>query len=83
MLGKNAENFKKVLSIIKHHCGDSTSFSHEDCFSKVATDANVPLKQIQLYLDLLQDFGLVKYSMEEKFIELTPFGKKLDVVIKE
>ena len=83
MLGKNAYNFKKVLSTIKHHCGDNTSFSHEDCFKLVATDADVPFNEIDVYLSLLQDFGLVKYSMEEKYIELTPFGKRLDVEIKE
>ncbi len=83
MLSKNAIDFKKVLATIKHHCGGKTSFSHEDCFSVVARDANVPLDQIDLYLGLLQDFGLVKYSMTEKFIELTPFGEKLNIEIKE
>ena len=83
MLSKNALDFKKVFTIIKHHCGETTSFSHTDCFKTVAEGAGVPLEKIEVYLDLLQDFGLIKYSMTGKCIELTPFGKKLDIEIKE
>ncbi len=83
MLTQNANNFKKVFSIIKHNCGDKTRFVHDDCFKIVAKDAHVSLKKMDLYLSLLQDFGLVKYSMSEKYIELTPFGKKLEIEIKE
>ncbi len=83
MLTDNANNFKKVFSIIKHHCGDKTEFAHADCFKLVAKGAHVPLKQVDQYLGLLQDFGLIKYSMEEKYIQLTPFGKKLEIEIKE
>ena len=83
MLSKNANNFKKVFSIIKQHCGAQTNFAHDDCFKMVAKGAHVPLKKMDQYLGLLQDFGLIRYSMSEKYIELTPFGKKLDIEIKE
>ncbi len=83
MLSKNANNFKKVFSIIKDNCGDKTKFAHDDCFKIVAKNAHVPLTKVDQYLSLLQDFGLIKYSMTEKHIELTPFGKKLEIEIKE
>ena len=76
-------NFNTVFLVVKKHCREQKKFAATNCFEIIAEEANVPLDKLPIYLDHLQGIGLIKYSMSEKFIYLTSFGKKHEKLTKE
>jgi predicted transcriptional regulator len=75
-------NFNKVFLVIKKHCQDQKRIAEIDCFEAIAREANVPMSRLPLYLHHLQEAGLIKYSIAQKYIHLTLFGKQHDTLIK-
>lgn len=68
--------FNEVFLIIRKRCEQEQKLAEIRCFETVAKEANVPLTQLHIYLDHLKELGLIQYSMEDKYIYLTAFGKK-------
>ncbi|MCD6013301.1 MAG: hypothetical protein K0Q79_3163 [Flavipsychrobacter sp.] len=75
-----SNNFDNVFAIIKQECEKQKSFAEISCFDRVALAAGIPLHKLPLYLSHLQDTGLIKYSMKEKYIYLTSLGHKRKVM---
>ena len=75
-------NFNNVFTAIKGQCGKQISFAEISCFETIAKEADVPISKLPLYLNHLQDVGLIKYSIMDKFIHLTPFGRTQEKLTK-
>jgi len=69
-------NFNKVFSVIKKQCETQKSMAEINSFETVAKEAGIPLDKLPQYLTHLQDIGLIKFSLKEKYIHLTSFGRK-------
>ena len=68
--------FNDVFVAVKKYCDtDAGSKDVKDCFGFIAFNANVPPDNLDFYLNVLQDLGLIKYSRADKTIHLTGFGK--------
>ena len=76
-------NFNKVFLVVKSQCEKQKSFAELSNFDIIAKEANVPLDKLPVYLSHLQEIGLIKFSMTEKYIHLTSFGKRQQTLIKE
>jgi len=76
-------NFNKVFLSIKKQCGKQKNLAEINNFDAIAKEAGVPADKLPLYLNHLQDIGLIKYSLADKFIYLTAFGKKLEKITAE
>jgi hypothetical protein len=74
-------SFNKVFSVIKRHCEKQKLLAEIRGFAAIAKEANVPIDKLPVYLDHLQDMGLIKYSVSEQYIYLTSLGKKQDAHI--
>ena len=76
-------NFNAVFLAVKKQCENQKNFAEVHSFEAIAKDAKVPLDKLEIYLNHLQDMELIKFSMEEKYIHLTAFGKKQKALIKD
>jgi hypothetical protein len=76
-------NFNKVFLAIKNRCESQKRLAEISCFEAVAEDAGVPINKLPMYLSHLQDIGLIKYSIREKYIYLTALGKKQESLAVE
>jgi len=76
-------NFDKVFTVIKSQCARQTKFAEISNFEALAGEAGVDVTKLGLYLDHLQRICLIKYSIADKYIYLTPLGKKQDKVPEE
>ena len=75
-------DFNTVFLAVKKHIEKQKLLAEVNCLEIIAKDANVPIGKLPVYLDYLQEAGLIKYSMSEKFIYLTSFGKKTEKLVK-
>ena len=75
-------NFNKVFLVVKKKCTEQKNFAEINCFPTIAKEAGVPKDKLSLYLNHLQEIGLIKYSMDENYIYLTAQGHKQDNVDK-
>ena len=71
-------NFNKIFTIIKKHCGEN--HAQEPCLEKVETEMVITagMNPLYEYLDVLQDLGLIEYSVHSKTIFLTEKGKQTE-----
>jgi len=76
-------SFNAVFMAIKNHCAGQKHIAEIDCFEQIAKEADIPLTRLPLYLDHLQNIGVIKYSLKEKYIYLTTFGMKQKTLVKE
>jgi len=73
-------NVDKVFSIIKRDIEKQRRFAEINDFENIAMGANVHVNLLPQYLAVLQDRGLIKYSLKDKYIHLTALGKKHKIV---
>jgi len=73
-------NFDNVFAAIKAECAKQQKFAELSCFDLIAARAGVPETKLSLYLGHLQQVGLIRYSLADKYIYLTALGKALDQV---
>jgi hypothetical protein len=76
-------NFNKVFLVVKAHCEKQKNLAEVHSFDAIAREAGVPITKLDMYLDHLQKLDLLRYSREDKYIYLTVFGKKQDLLIRE
>jgi len=79
-------NFNKVFLVVKKHCEKQKKLAEVNCFITIAKEAEIPVGNLEVYLKHLQDIGLIKFSMTDKYdkyIYLTSFGKKQEKLIEE
>jgi len=68
--------FNTIFLEVKQYCYEAGMEPDEDCFKTIAERANIPIEQLDFFLNTLQDIGIIKYSWEDKSIYMTSFGKK-------
>jgi predicted transcriptional regulator len=73
-------NVDKVFSIIKREIENQKRFGELSNFRSIAMSANVPFELLPMYLSLLQSKGMIKYSVEHKYIQLTSEGRKYKIM---
>jgi hypothetical protein len=76
-------NFNRVFLAVKSQCGTQKRFAEVSNFEAIAKEANVPVGGLETYFKHLQDLGLIKYSMKERYVHLTTFGNKQEKLTKE
>ena len=76
-------NFNAVFTAIKTEAAKQKGFAELNCFETIAKMANVSLHKLPTYLEHLQYLGLIRYSLDEKYIHLTATGNKLEKICKE
>lgn len=69
-------NYDRVFSSIKKFSAITGFLKGDNCFEVIIRDANVSYTALFAYLTNLQNLGLIKYSYENSFIELTELGEK-------
>jgi len=72
-------NFNRIFSTIKKHCGERDS-AKEAPLDQVEADVEIinGMNSIYQYLDVLQDLGLIVYSVHSNTISLTEKGKQTE-----
>ena len=68
--------FNTVFLAVKKYCGDTDFIEDVRCFEAVAIETNISLDRLDMYLDILQDLELIKYSRAKSFIQITALGKQ-------
>ncbi len=76
-------NFNKVFRAIKALSAKQRRMAELTSFDAIAKEAKVPLSSLEGYFKHLQDIGVIKYSMEERFVHLTSLGSTHDDLPKE
>ena len=76
-------NFNTVFLAVKRRCQKQQKIAEISCFEDIASDAKVPLAKLPLYLNHLQEIGLIKFSIADKYIYLTAFGNKQEKLVAE
>jgi len=71
-------NFNKIFSAIKEYCNDTDTIYKGDCFSVIARKTDIPVENLEAYLNILKDLGLIKYSWADRKIQLTLGGTMKD-----
>ena len=75
-------NFNIVLSAIQKQC-IHVNEPNKDCFEVVRSELDISYHEnLDLYLDFLQDLGLIIYNSKEKSIALTELGNITKIVFK-
>lgn len=74
------KKYSAVFLAIKKCCGSVGEIQDKNCFQAISTEADVPFNQIHLYLDTIQNIGILQYSIKEGFIKLTEYGKSKKVM---
>jgi len=70
--------FNEVFISIKDYCNKKEIKTGSDCFEEIAQGLDLSVHQLDFYLSTLQTLELIKYSWNNKTIQLTAFGKKQD-----
>jgi len=70
------KNFNAVFLVVKKYCGESGITGDVACFEAIARELDIPVTAVDFYLNALQDLGLVRYSLHEGYIKITPFGQR-------
>ena len=70
------DNFNAVFLAVKKYCGDSGITGDADCFEAISKELNVSPDSLDSYLIILQNLGLIRYSITEIYIKITPFGSR-------
>ncbi len=73
--------YNEVFMAVKRHCTQQKLIAEIDCFELIAKETGVPLSKLPSYLNHLQNIGMIKYSMEDRYIHLTTFGMKHDKLV--
>lgn len=73
--------FNDVFLSIKKHCTNQKHIAEID-FETICKETHIPVDQLPMYLKQLKESGLINYSMEDRYIHLTPFGKKQEKLVK-
>ncbi len=68
--------FNDVLQAIKKHCGDTNIIEGPACFETIAMESTISLNRLELYLGILQDLELIKYSTANYSIQITALGQQ-------
>lgn len=68
-------NYNQVFFTIKKYSLIDGMLRGTHCFEVVSRDSGVSYSALFPYLTNLQKLGLINYSFEENFIELTEFGR--------
>jgi hypothetical protein len=76
-------NFNTVFLAVKEKCGDAEIIEGSTCFEDISSAANIPLPRLDFYLETLASVGLIKYSTDRRFIQLTPYGKIKDRIFAD
>jgi hypothetical protein len=76
-------NFNKVFLVVKKRCLSQKHIAEISCFEAIAKETDIPVYKLPVYLSHLQDLGILKYSLEEKYIRLTSFGAKQMTLVKD
>jgi len=72
--------FEKAFLIIKRLSARQTKIAEISNFDVIAKELDVPVGRLGLYLDHLQEIGLIRYSAAEQYIYLTEKGRKTESV---
>lgn len=75
-------NYNKLFNAIKTECEGQRSFAEISNFENIAKQAGLPLDKLPVYLNHLQDMGLIKYSIADRYIHLTSAGHKQQEFVK-
>jgi predicted transcriptional regulator len=75
-------NFNEVFLAVKSQCEKQKQFAEVSNFDAIAKQADVPLHSLEMYFKHLHDIGLVRYSMEEKYVYLTTLGRRQAKLVK-
>jgi len=72
-------NFIKIFSVIKKYCSDPETMQKSQ-LDKIVTEVGTVngLGNIYYYLDILQDLGMIMYSVHANAIMLTEKGLKTE-----
>jgi hypothetical protein len=70
------DSFDRVFFVVKKECEKQKKFAEVYPLDIIAKDCDIPLTKLGLYLGHLQDLGLLKYSIADKYVYLTSLGKK-------
>jgi hypothetical protein len=76
-------NFNTVFRAVKEQCGKAEKIEGSKSFEAISTAANIPAQRLDFYLETLESVGLIKYSIEKWFIQLTPYGKVKDRIFAD
>ena len=76
-------NFNNVFLAVKSQCEKQKRFAEVGSFEAIAKEANVPIGKLETYFKHLQDIGLIRYSMTERYVHLTSFGSKQEMLTTE
>jgi predicted transcriptional regulator len=68
--------FNKVFSTVQQHCLLHGSVSGNQDFRSIALQLAITVERLHFYLDCLQETGVIRYSAQNKTIELTEKGSK-------
>jgi hypothetical protein len=75
-------NFNLVLSAIKKQC-IHVNEPDKECFNAVQSELDISYQEnLDLYLDFLQDLGLITYNNKDRSIALTELGSMTKIVFK-
>jgi hypothetical protein len=76
-------NYNQVFFAIKKYAAIQGMLTGGHCFEVISRESNVSYTLLFPYLTNLQKLGLINYSFEENFIELTEFGQKTEKIFGE
>ena len=76
-------NFDTVFAAVKEQCGKNDGIEGLKNFEQICKTAKIPLNRLDFYLNTLESVGLLKYSMDNEYIKLTPYGKMKRKVFAE
>jgi len=71
-------SYNRVFASIQRLSETKDFLKGTHCFDMIRDAANVPFSRLFDFLTSLQNLGLINYSFEDNYIELTELGKKQD-----
>jgi len=76
-------NFNTVFRAVKEQCKKTERIEGAKGFEDISAAANVPMQRLDFYLETLESVGLIKYSINNWIIQLTPYGMKKDRIFAD
>jgi hypothetical protein len=76
-------NFNKVFLVVKRECEKQKHIAEITSIDLIAKETSIPVHKLSQYLDHLQQIGVIRYSIADKYIHLTTLGRKKDTVLTE
>lgn len=77
-------NFDTVFKAVKEHCGKEVGVLHETCYDHIAKllrESNSILS-INVYLQILQDLGLIRFCEHTRGILITEKGMSTEKLFR-